>query len=184
MTRPVIVRRLPLLLLLLLLLPALLAGGSASAQVTEGTASVRLLGQTNIVNTADLEFGAIAVEPAGGMAVLSPARIGGEPRQVTGDVTLMPGPASAATYDLRGRGNRWISVDVPAGDVTLTLWGGTATLTLSDFTTAPALKGKKERLKLDKLGQATLRVGGTLRLPGNIPDGSYRGTFDVTIDGY
>lgn len=168
-----------------LLLPILLPGAAATAQSADGTASVRLLGRTSIVNTDDLDFGTIAVGPAGGAVVLAPAgRPPAEPRRTIGDVTLLPGPAHSAAYEVRGKANDQISVYVPEADVTLTLAGGAETLTLTDLATDPTLKGKKERLKLDKEGRAVLSLGGTLRIPGDAPGGTYQGSFDVTIDGY
>lgn len=173
-----------LLRLLLLVLSTVISAAPAEAQTSAAQASVRLLNQTNIVNTADLEFGTVAVGPGGGAVVLSPTSAGSDPRTVSGNVTLLPGVAHAAVYDVRGRGNLWVSVGVPTTAVTLTQVGGTANLTLLDFTVAPVLKGKTARLKLDKLGRAVMRVGGKLTLPDNAPEGQYRGTFEVTLDGF
>jgi hypothetical protein len=72
-----------------------------------------------------------------------------------------------------GDKNKHFDVILPS-DVTLTMEGGTETMTVSTFTeSAPS--------KLDLDGEAVFSVGATLAVAANQAGGLYMGTFDVTV---
>jgi hypothetical protein len=69
-----------------------------------------------------------------------------------------------------------VNIKVPNKPSVLTRVGGTETMTVTNFT----LQGQNKRT-LAKQASFTFRVGGTLNVAANQVEGTYVGTFDVTV---
>jgi hypothetical protein len=74
------------------------------------------------------------------------------------------------------KGNNVVNIRIPKQPITLTRIGGTETMTLSNFT----LEGLDKRAVAARVA-FDFRVGGTLSVAANQADGTYVGTFDVSI---
>jgi hypothetical protein len=144
-----------LLPLLLLALPAQAADKVASLTVASNLALGRF------------------VAASGGTVVVTPAGM----RSTTAGVIALPGGTiSAAAFNLVETGNgkalKWTTITLPAS---ATLGSGTASMTLSAFTSAPAGTFIGSNL-------TQLTVGATLNVSPNQPAGTYTGTFSVTVN--
>jgi len=165
------VRRAPALLPLLLSAAAVGAPVPATSNAT-GTAS--LLRPLTILKQSDLDFGALAVTGAG-TAVIDP--VSGV-LSTTGLVTPV-GPAAAAhaaVFTTTGSRTSNVHIRVPQNPITLIRVGGTQTMSVSTWT----LDGPQNR-KFPANAAFNFAVGATLTVAAGQADGTYLGTFDVTV---
>ena len=158
-----------------LLAAALLAAAPArllAAATTPGNATATLLVPLTVLKTADLDFGSVAVATPG-TAVVDPVT---NTMSTTGGVVRLGGTPHAARFSGAASKNSVVNIKIPNQPVTLTRVGGSETIVLSNFT----LDGPSKRA----MAQATnfeFLVGGTVTIAANQVQGSYRGTFDVTV---
>jgi hypothetical protein len=154
-----------------LMLPAAALGAPVAA-IRSATGAATVLKPLSIVKKADLDFGELAVTTAG-TAVVDP--ISGA---VTTTGTIVPVGTSAhpATFTATGSKNSVVNIRIPSAAVTLTRVGGGGTMTVSNWT----LDGKTNR-KFPLNSAFDFNVGGTLNVGANQPDGTYAGTFTVTV---
>ena len=154
-----------------LMLPAA-ASGAPVAATKNATGAATVLKSLSIVKKADLDFGELVVTTAG-TAVLNPVS-----GAVTTTGTIVPvGTAGhPATFTATGSKNSVVNIKVPTAAVTLTRVGGGGTMTVSNWT----LDGKSNR-KIPLNSAFDFNVGGTLNVGANQPDGTYTGTFTVTV---
>lgn len=155
-----------------------LASAAHAAPVTESaTARAEIVQALTVTNTADLDFGSIALSGVAGTVVVDSTGALASCTNVTCYSTT-----SAASFDVTGSFNKSLTVSLPAG--LTTLGNGTDTLELSNYTTsAAAVVGETYyTIVLDGTGAATFTVGGTLSLDGTESEGIYTGTFDVAVD--
>ena len=123
-----------------------------------------------ISNTASLAFGAVITGTTAGTVVLAP----GGGRTFTGGVVLDAAQtATAAAFNLHGALNAHYVITLPSS-ITVTATGGT--MTVNAFTCSPTSPGT-----LDATGAQVLTVGATLNVGANQADGTYNGTFPVTV---
>lgn len=155
----------------LLLLPATAAAAPVAA-TKNATGTAAILKSLSIIKKADLDFGELVVTTAG-TAVLDPVS-----GAVTTTGTIIPvGTAGhAATFTATGSKNSVVNIRVPTSAVTLTRVGGGGTMTVSNWT----LDGKSNR-KFPLNSAFNFNVAGTLNIGANQPDGTYTGTFTVTV---
>jgi hypothetical protein len=157
-----------------LLAPLALAAAPASAAPGSGDARAVVIEPLSLINTGPLLFGDIAAGPAPGTVIINQNN---GARTVTGGVTALGGTTRAASFAGAAAGLNLIVIRIPTAPVTLNRVGGGATLRITAFT----LQGNQFRLFFTR--QAfTFNVGGTLAVAANQQQGTYVGTFPVTVD--
>lgn len=144
----------------------------ASAQATQATADAVIIYPVTVTKLEDMDFGWIAVTTAG-TAVLEP---NADTFSTTGGVTAIGGTPRSAVFVGASKDSAVVNIKVPNKPITLTRVGGTETMTVANFT----LQGQSKRA-LAKAASFTFRVGGTLNVAANQVEGTYVGTFDVTV---
>lgn len=161
---------------LLSFLPLLMlaAPTGAGAAVQAGTARAVTLKPLSIVKIRDLEFGSLIPSGAGGTVVIDPTN---DDRTVTGGVTEAGGTTQAAQFYTYG-GPLQLVIITRGPLPTLTRAGGG-----SMNVTALTLNGATIRF-INAAGLLDLRIGGTLAVNPNQPDGVYTGSFNITVDYY
>jgi len=155
---------------------ALIAPASMAAAVTpltEATSNATIILPLTVTKLQDLEFGFLAVTTAG-TAVLDPDS---DTLSVTGGATPVGGSPHCAEFVGAAQSNSVVNIKVPRQPVTLTRAGGTETMTASNFT----LQGGLNKRALAKADSFTFRVGATLDIAAGQVEGTYVGTFDVTV---
>lgn len=164
-------------LIWLLLAPALLflGEGALAAPVPatrNASGQATLLKSLSLVKIADLDFGELVVTGAG-TAVIDPVSA---TMATTGPVIMVGPAAHPATFTATGSKNSVVNIKIPTAAVTLTRLGGGGTMTVSNWT----LDGKTNR-KIPLNSAFSFNVGGTLNIGSGQPDGTYSGTFTVTV---
>ena len=157
------------------LAPLLLAAPAAAAPVPASkndAGKATILKSLSVVKKADLDFGEIVTGSAG-TAVIDPL---GGPETTTGTNTPVGTTAHPATFTATGSKNAVVNIKIPTAAVTLTRVGGGGTMTVSNWT----LDGKTNR-KVPPSQTFDFAVGATLTVGANQAQGTYVGTFDVTI---
>ena len=163
------VRSAPALLPLLLSAAAVAAPVPASRNAT-GTASV--LRPLTMIKQADLDFGELVVMGAG-TAVIDPVSgaLG-----TTGLITHVGPAAHPAVFTTTGSRTSNVHIRVPQNPIVITRVGGTQTMSVSTWT----LDGPQNR-KFPQNAAFNFAVGATLTVATGQADGTYLGTFDVTV---
>lgn len=151
---------------------AFVFAGAAQAAVDSSTASAEIVAALAIENTVALSFGQIAPTAIAGTVTVTPA--GG--RTGSANVTLgNKGTVTASSFNVTGAPTNTYSITLPGnGDVSLT--GPGDPMTVTAFASTPDATGT-----LDGSGAQTLTVGATLNVGVNQTNGTYAGTFDVTV---
>lgn len=167
-----------LTLLRLLALSSLLApvAGQAApvAAPTPAQANAVMLFPLEIVKNRDLDFGNIASTGVAGTVVINPET---DTIAATGGALLVGGGTPhAAQFTGAAQGNHVVIIRIPKQPVTLTRVGGTDTMTANNFT----LQGLDRRAVAARVA-FDFKVGATLNVKANQAEGSYVGTFDVSI---
>ena len=145
----------------------------AATPVTNATATTAILRPINVIKRADLDFGYVASGTAAGTIVIDPNT---NLATAAGGALLLGGSPHAAAFIGAAGSSSVVNIKVPRQPVTLTRSGGTQTMTVSNFTV--------EGLDKRTVARATafeFRVGGTLNIGANQVEGTYIGTFDVTV---
>jgi hypothetical protein len=155
-----------------LLLSAATAGAVPVPARTNASGKATILRSLSVLKKADLDFGGLAAAGAG-TAVLNPAN---GALTVTGPLTSIGATAHAATFAATGSRNSVVLIRLPANPVTLTRVGGTETMTVSNWT----LDGSAKR-KIPLNDTFDFSVGATLNVGAGQADGTYAGTFQVTV---
>jgi hypothetical protein len=149
---------------------------AAFAQVSAtATASATIVGPIGITNTANMNFGNVAVSAVAGTVVMTPAGV----RSVTGGCTLpvITGTVAAAAFNVTGAASYTYAITLPAAATTITSGGNT--MTVDTWTSTPSGTGT-----LSAGGSQALTVGATLNVAGSQAAGTYvSGTpFTVTVN--
>jgi hypothetical protein len=161
-----------LLALTTLLAPA--AGQAAPrAAATPAQATGTLLFPLEIVKNRDLDFGNVGTTAAAGTVVINPET---DTISATGGALLLGGAPHAAQFTGAAKGNNVVIIRIPKQPVTLTRVGGTQTMIADNFT----LQGLDKRAVAARVA-FDFRVGATLNVNANQTEGTYVGTFDVSI---
>ena len=145
----------------------------ASAAQTQSTAGqVALLSPLSVIKQGDLDFGTLVVSGAG-TALVDP--VSGS-LTATGGVTKAGSAAHPALFTGTGSKNSVVHIRLPQNPITVTRVGGTQTMTVSNWT----LDGAANR----KIPPGTIfdfAVGATLNVNANQANGTYIGTFSITV---
>ena len=154
----------------ILLSAAAVAAPVAAPQPASGSAMV--LGSLSVAKRADLDFGALIVNGAG-TAIINPVA---RTLSTTGGVAAFGTAARPAVFTGTGSRNSVVLIRIPRDPITLTRTGGTETVTVSSWT----LDGDKNR-KIPLGNAFDFAVGATLTIAAGQADGTYVGSFDVTV---
>ena len=145
----------------------------AAPKVATSTSTATILRQFTIVRRVDLSFGGW-VPLTGGTVVVNP---------VTGAITktgaVVPVGATGypATFTTTGSRNTVVIVKAPNGSTTLTRVGGGGTMTVNNWT----LDGPSNR-RVPATQTFDFKIGATLTIGNAQPEGTYTGTFTVTVN--
>ena len=153
---------------------ALLAPATAWAATAtpQAKAMLGVLHPLTLVLKGDLDFGTIAKTGAG-TAVIEPVA---NVMTTTGGIVPLAGTPTAATFIGAAGSASVVIIRIPNGNVTITRVGGTETMIVNNFT----LQGQNKR-NLARQESFEFRVGAKLNVGAAQVDGSYVGTFDVTV---
>jgi len=161
-----------LLALTTLLAPA--AGQAAPrAAATPAQATGTLLFPLEIVKNRDLDFGYVGTTAAAGTVVIDPET---DTTSATGGALLLGGGPHAAQFTGAAKSNAVVIIRIPNQSITVTRVGGTQTMTVSNF----KLQGLDKRAVAARVA-FDFRVGATLNVAASQAEGTYVGTFDVSI---
>jgi hypothetical protein len=144
----------------------------AATPVPQATATVAFIHPLQVTKLKDMDFGYLAPTTAG-TAVLEP---NADTLTTTGGTTAVGGTPHCAEFLGAAQSNAVVNIKVPNQPVTLTRVGGTETMTATNFT----LQGLSKRA-IAKATDFTFRVGATLNVAANQAQGTYVGTFAVTV---
>jgi hypothetical protein len=149
---------------------------AALAQVSAtATATATIVGPIGITNTANMNFGNVAVSNVAGTVVMTPAAV----RSVTGGCTLpaITGTVAAGAFNVTGAASYTYAITLPAAATTIT--SGANTMTVNTWTSNPSGTGT-----LSAGGSQALTVGATLNVGASQAAGTYvSGTpFTVTVN--
>ena len=144
----------------------------AHAADANATGEAVIVTPLSLVNTRDLEFGALLPSATAGTVVINPTN---DARTVTGGVTAAGSGGQAAQFWTYGGPLQFIFVTRGPLPV-LNRVGGGGSMNVSGLT----LNGPVFRF-LNSAGLLDLRVGGTLQVGANQAPGVYEGDFDITV---
>ena len=147
--------------------PARAAGATPQAK-----ASLGVLHPLTLVLKGDLDFGTIARTSAGTVVINPDTNV----MTTTGGVVALGGQPTSATFIGAAGSASVVIIRIPNGSVPITRVGGTETMNVSNF----KLQGQNKRT-LAKQESFEFRVGATLNVGATQLDGTYVGTFDVTV---
>lgn len=155
------------------LLGAGLVASPAMAQ-EEATTDVEIRSAVTVQNGQGLDFGRII--PGAGTSRIRINPNNGS-LNILGDAVAAGGSVTPAQFSVAGSGNQRVRISLGSNQVTLTRDGGSETMRLNRF----RLDGRRNR-SLNNDGDLDFAVGGQLRVLANQAAGTYRGTFNVTVD--
>lgn len=157
---------LPLAILSIILSASTFAQSSQTA-----TATATLITPISISVDNNMQFGTIAASAAAGTVSLDTAT---NSRSATGGVYLQSGGAAAqiAQFTVTGEANHSFAVSSPEAISLDRSGGGSLSLALTAVTSPSTL---------DETGNAIIKIGGTLSVPGAALAGVYTNTTDLTV---
>ena len=156
---------------LALVVPATAA--NCATPPTPATADAVIILPLTVTKLDDMDFGSLAPTTAG-TAVLDPDT---DTLSVTGGVTQVGGSPHSAQFVGSAEHNAVVNIKLPKQPVTLTRTGGTEAMTATNFT----LQSGYTKKALAQMDSFTFRVGATLNVAAAQVEGTYAGTFDVTV---
>lgn len=156
-----------------LVLCAPAAAVHSATPTSQSTVHANIIHPLTVTKLKDMDFGYLAVTAAG-TAVLNPDT---DTLGVTGGALTVGGTPHCAEFLGAAQSNSVVNIKVPNQPSTLTRVGGTETLTASNFT----LQGGLSKRTMAKSQSFTFRVGATLTVPATAVEGTYVGTFNVTV---
>lgn len=163
--------RVPVFLLGVLAVAAPAAAQPAAAP-TAPAAQAALMRPLTLTKIRDMDFGALGVL-ANGSATIDPVT---EVLTVTGGVVRLAGTARAARFAGSTSSSAVVNIKIPTRAVLLTRAGGTETLRADNFT----LDGQSKRT-MARAGVFEFNVGASVYPTAGQVEGTYTGTFDVTV---
>jgi hypothetical protein len=152
-----------------LLVPA----AAFAAPVAKGApAEVGILSPLSVIKRADLDFGTLVVSGAG-TAVIDPVS---SAESVTGPIVTAGTAAHPAKFAATGSKNAVALIRLPKNPINVTRVGGTETMTVTDWTQ----DGTTNR-RIPISDTFDFLVGATLNVGATQAEGTYTGTFTVTV---
>jgi spore coat protein U-like protein len=170
MCRPLLLR---LMALFALLCPAAGHSATVAAATTPAIGKAQILLPSSFIKLMDMDFGMLTVTGAG-TAILDSST---DAVTTTGGVLLVGGRPHAARFDAVSPARNVVKISLPKKAVTLTRVGGTETMILDTW----SINGAATR-NVVAHEEFQFRVAGTLHVNANQVEGTYLGTFDVTIN--
>ena len=155
--------------LALLLVPA---AGFAAPATKAAPAEAAILSPLSVIKRADLDFGTLVVSGAG-TAVIDPVS-GSE--GVTGPIVTAGTAGHPAKFTATGSKNAVALIRLPKNPITVTRVGGTETMTVTNWTQ----DGTTNR-RIPVTDTFDFSVGGTLNVGAAQAEGTYTGTFTITV---
>jgi hypothetical protein len=148
------------------------AVGAAVPATRDAAGRATVLKSLSVLKQTDLDFGEVVAAGAG-TAVINP--VSGA-ITTTGAIVPVGTAAHRAVFTATGSRNSVVIIRLPKNPINLKRVGGTETMTVSNWT----LDGATNRRI--PLGNAfNFGVGGTLNVAAGQADGTYAGTFTVTV---
>lgn len=144
----------------------------ASTPASQATGNALIIHPVSVTKVSDMDYGDVAVTTAG-TAVLEP---NADAFSTTGGVTKVGGSPHCAEFAGAAQSSSVVNIKIPTQASTLTRVGGTETMTVNNWT----LQGQSRRA-LAKAESFTFRVGGTLNVAAGQVEGTYVGTFAVSV---
>jgi len=163
---------LPAAALLLALVPAPGQAAPVAASPTP-QAFVTINLPATLSKLQDMDFGNFTVTTAGTAILDSNTDV----VTTTGGVVRAGGIPHAARFQAVSPSKNIVKISLPKSAVTLTRVGGTETMTVDTWTINGALTRNVVAHEV-----FTFQVGGTLHVGANQVEGTYLGTFDVTLN--
>lgn len=144
----------------------------AEPALSDSTGAARILAPLTVQKLADLDFGAVTVTTAGTIT-LDPVTGG---VSTSGGVLAIAGTPQAAHFIGAAARDTVVLIKLPRQPVTLTRIAGTETMRLDDFTLdSPSKRDMANATSFE------FKVGGTVDVAANQAEGTYVGTFTVTV---
>lgn len=162
-----------------MLLPALCcvaAVSAANAQSADTMASVNR--SITVVKNSDLLFGDFIAGTTNSNFRMH--AVTGNLIQLSGDAVSIGGAQGRASFTATGTPFAQANIRRSQNSINIVRDGGTETMRVDNFWLGNS-GGLRDQI-LDAAGQATYFVGGRLRIGANQAAGTYRGSFDVTIE--
>lgn len=156
----------------------------APATAAPAVATVRAKAITirplSLLKTVDLSFGNVIAGPVAGSVTLNPATDAPTYAGVTG----AGGEIAAARFVGAGTANQLVFIRTSSAPFLLTRAGGGATMTIDQISinAAAFIYGDTAVRVIPDNRTLDIRFGGRLRVAANQPEGTYEGTFAVTVD--
>ncbi|VAV99562.1 hypothetical protein MNBD_ALPHA04-2312 [hydrothermal vent metagenome] len=147
----------------------------AVAAPADGDTVVTVNRGVNIVKNSDLEFGDYIAGTARSHFRINPNT--GALIQRNGNAISVGGTQSVASFTAFGTPLLRVRLTVTDNRIFIVRDGGTETMRVNRF----RLDGRRNRF-LNAAGEVEYKIGGQLRINPNQAAGTYRGTFNVTID--
>lgn len=145
--------------------------GNAQTNTASSSADATFVTAITLQNTRGLSFGYLTTN---GTATTVSMNSAGTLTQGTGTATVPGGAITTAEFTVTGSDYDY-TVTVPASAVTLA--GVTSGMTVDNFNTSlTSFQGTIAS------GTDTFTVGADLNIPATTADGTYTGTFNVTVD--
>lgn len=145
------------------------------AQSGTGDVRVTINRGVQVVKDTDLDFGDFASGTVNSVFRLNPNN--GNLNQRSGNAVSIGGIPTPAAFTASGTPLLRVRITSNQNRIFIVRDGGTETMRVNRF----RFDGRRNRF-LDASGDVTYRVGGQLRVGPNQAPGTYRGTFNVTID--
>jgi hypothetical protein len=148
--------------------------GAMAQESATASSSATIVAPIGIAQAADMNFGNVATNDAGGTVVMTTAGA----TSITGGVTLPAntGIVTAAAFDVTGETNYTYTITLPSGAITLLDGAGTPNeMTVDTFVSDPDTSGQLTS------GAQTVNVGATLNVAGGQAAGTYTNTTDLIV---
>ena len=128
--------------------------------------------QLKIRQLRSIDFGVFAAGQGGGAVTISPSGA----RIPSGNVSLLnTGFSGPAEFEITGQPGEMVTIYLPER-VILGKNGDGSDAEITNLTIAP-----DATVTLDSRGMSRVKIGGSMRLSGNIGPGAYNGQFDVDV---
>jgi Domain of unknown function (DUF4402) len=157
---------------------------AAPAAFAQGTVAVSIYQALALTQTAGMSFGNLAAGLTAGSATIA-AAAGGTVSPGGGVTVASGGSPSGATFTVSGTDTNQVNISIPIGASPVAMSGPSmGTMTAGNFTcsaTGSGAPGSGNGGHVTLSGATAFAVGATLNIGANQTQGSYNGTFSVTV---
>lgn len=162
------------LIMATLLAAAICSANPAAAAPASAEARVTIMQPVTMTKTADLVFGDFTTGTTTSIFRIDPRS--GVLSQRDGDALSLGGTRSLASIEVSGTALMRVQLSTGKRNILIRRDGGSETMRIDRF------RFDNRRKTLDANGQQSFDIGGQLRVGPNQKPGTYRGSFDVSID--